>query len=415
MKFERRWLMRGVTALLTAAFTVCAAGCQTAGKEGQGKQHNEQNSQQTEQTISTEASSQTQGLKYSHSMELEYAKEFLVDYYEGGYALITISDGTHFLVVPKDMEVPRELIVPDKESGEEIPVTVLKQPISNIYLEATPAMNLFDALDGISAISMTGTKAEGWYIENAKKAVEDGRIVYVGKYDEPDYELIMTKNCELAVESAMISYAPEVKEKLEELGIPVLVDCSSQEEHPLGRGEWIKLYGVLLGKEEAADKLFEEQTAYLKTVESQEKCGKTAAFFYINSKGMAVTRKSGDYIAKMIELAGGTYLFGGDASQNEGSSTLTLEMETFYANIKDADFIIYNSSIAGEINSIEELVVKNPLLADCKAVQNQNVWCTNKNLYQETLHLGVMIDNLHTIFADEENTVTELDFLTKLQ
>ena len=74
---------------------------------------------------------------------------------------------------------------------------------------------------------MTGTKAEGWYIENAKKAVEDGRIVYVGKYDEPDYELIMTKNCELAVESAMISYAPEVKEKLEELGIPVLVNGKS--------------------------------------------------------------------------------------------------------------------------------------------------------------------------------------------
>lgn len=409
MKFERKWFMRGAAALLTAVFTVCAAGCQTADKEANGS------GTQAEQNGFTETAAQNEGLKYTHSMELEYAKEFSVDYYEGGYALITISDGAHFLVVPEGKEAPPDLKVPDKENGQEISVTVLKQPLSNIYLEATPAMNLFDALDGISAISMTGTKAESWYIENAKKAVEDGRIVYVGKYDEPDYELIMTKNCELAVESAMISYAPEVKEKLEELGIPVLVDCSSQEEHPLGRGEWIKLYGVLLGKEETADKLFAEQTAYLKTVESQEKCGKTAAFFYINSKGMAVTRKSGDYIAKMIELAGGTYLFGGDASQNEGSSTLTLEMETFYANIKDADFIIYNSSIAGEISSIEELVAKNPLLADCKAVQNKNVWCTNKNLYQETLHLGVMIDNLHTIFADEENTVTKLEFLTKLQ
>lgn len=355
-----------------------------------------------------------EGLNYTHSMKLEYARGFSVDYYEGGYALITISDNSHFLVVPQNQEVPKNVKITDDENRM-WELVILKQPVNNVYLAATSAMNLFDAMNSISAIKLTSTDKDGWYIESAQNAVQQGDIRFVGKYSEPDYEMILAAGCELAIESNMISHAPQVKEKLEEIGVPVLVDMSSYEDHPLGRSEWIKLYGVLLGKEDEAEQLFAEQAAYLKTVESSEKTEKTAAFFYINSNGSVVTRKKGDYIAKMIELAGGTYLFGGDEEKDESSSTLTLEMETFYAVVKDADYIIYNSSIAGEVGSIEELVAKNPLLSDCKAVQNKNVWCTNKSLYQETLHLGVMIDNLHTIFADEENEVKNLDFLYKLQ
>lgn len=39
-------------------------------------------------------------LTYDHRMQLDYAKEFAVDYYNDGLALITISDGSRFLVVP---------------------------------------------------------------------------------------------------------------------------------------------------------------------------------------------------------------------------------------------------------------------------------------------------------------------------
>ncbi|MCM1467539.1 MAG: ABC transporter substrate-binding protein [Alistipes sp.] len=377
----------------------------------------EKKADRTEEQSGEERTGETfhvEGLVYDHSMELEYAKGFCVDYYEGGFALITISDSAHFLVVPENGNVPETMKITDDE-GREREVVVLRQPVTDIYLAATSAMNLFDALESISAVSLTSTDKDGWYIGAAKEALENGSIRFVGKYSEPDYEVILAEGCELAVESNMISHAPQVKEKLEEIGVPVLVDMSSYEEHPLGRSEWIKLYGVLFGKEEQARQLFAEQVSYLRTVESGEKTGKTAAFFYINSNGSVVTRKKGDYIAKMIELAGGTYLFGGDGEKDDGSSTLTLEMETFYAVVRDADYIIYNSSIAGELGSIEELVAKNPLLADCKAVRNKNMWCTTKSLYQETLHLGVMIDNLHTVFTGDTNEITDLDFLYKLR
>lgn len=340
------------------------------------------------------------------SMELAYAENFGVDYYPGGYALITIADGSRYLVVPEGREPPAEI-------GET--VTVLKRPIHNIYLVATASMCLFDALDSLDSIRLSGTKSQDWYIPNARAAMEAGDILYAGKYSAPDYELIMSNSCQLAVESSMINHAPEVKEKLEELGIPVLVDQSSFEPHPLGRTEWIKLYGVLLGKEDAAEKLFSQQTAYLNSVAGQENTGKSVAFFYISSAGYAVARKTGDYVTKMIELAGGNYIFQDLGDPETATSTVNLEMEKFYATAKDADYIIYNSTIGGEVSSLDELIAKNSLLADFKAVQNGNVWCTEKNLFQETTQLGLMIADIRRMLTETGTGLTKLNFMYKLQ
>ena len=217
-------------------------------------------------------------------------------------------------------------------------------------------MDLFCALDGLDSISLSGTNADGWYVDKAKKAMEDGDIAFAGKYSAPDYELILSKNCDLAIESTMIYHQPEVQEKLEKFGIPVLVEHSSYESHPLGRTEWIKLYGVLLGKEDQAQKLFQEQVDKLKSVEDSENTGKTVAFFYINSMGAANVRKSNDYVSKMIELAGGEYIFHDPAEDDNALSTMNMQKEEYYAKAKDADYIIYNSTIDGELSTIDELL-----------------------------------------------------------
>jgi iron complex transport system substrate-binding protein len=276
-------------------------------------------------------------------------------------------------------------------------------------------MCLFDALESLGRIRFSGTKADGWYVENARAEMEAGNMLYAGKYSTPDYELIVSEGCGLAIESTMLNHAPEVKEKLEELGVPVLIEQSSFESHPLGRTEWIKLYAVMLGKEALAEKLFDAQAAYMDEVTAQGDTGKTVAFFYINSSGLVVARKSGDYVTKMIELAGGDYVFKNLGDPETATSTVSLEMEQFYATAKDADFIIYNSTIDGEISSLEELIAKSSLLADFKAVRNGDVWCTGQNLFQETTQLGLMISNIHQMLTDASGKLTRLDYIYKLQ
>lgn len=347
------------------------------------------------------------GLTYSHRMELEYAQQFTVDYYEDDYALITIAeDAQRFLVVPEGRSVPENL-----SEG----IAVLQQPLENIYLVATSAMDLFRAIDGIGSIRLSGTDVDGWYIEEAKAAMESGDMLYAGKYNAPDYERILANKCDLAVESTMIYHTPEVKEKLESFGIPVLAERSSYESHPLGRTEWMKLYAVLLDKEEEAQRFFEAQQEALEEVLGQENTGKTVAFFYVSSNGYVNVRKSGDYVPKMIELAGGEYIFSDLGDEENALSSMNMQMEDFYAGAKDADYLIYNSSIDAELHSLDELLDKNPLLADFKAVKEGNVWCTQKNLFQETTGLPALITDMHRMLICEDPSLKELTYMNRLE
>ena len=346
------------------------------------------------------------GWEPERSMELQFATQFSVDYYQDGYKLISLADGTRFLVIPEGSECPK---------GIAKDIVQLYQPVENIYLAATASMCLFDALDCMDVIRLSGTKEDGWHIENARLAMQEGRILYAGKYSEPDYEMMLDHRCPLAIESLMIGHASEVKDKLEELGIAVFIDQSSMEPHPLGRTEWIKLYGALLNKEETAEALFEEQVKYLNEATGTEGSGKTVAFFHISSSGYVVARKSGDYVTKMLELAGGNYVFDNLGDPETRTSTVTIEMEKFFATAKDADYIIYNSTIGGEIKTIDELLAKNELLAEFKAVQNGNVWCTSENMYQETTQLGQMIQSFQKVFSGEADELDELPYLYRLQ
>lgn len=340
------------------------------------------------------------------SLNLLYANQFSVDYYEGGYAMIAVKDTGRYFVVPEGKTAPQGL--PED-------VTVIQKPLKNIYLVATSSMDLFRSLDGVEQITLSGTDASGWYIEEARQAMESGQMFYAGKYNAPDYELILSKECDLAVESTMIYHSPEVKEQLEKLGIPVLVERSSYESHPLGRMEWLKLYGVLLGKEELAQSCFEQQMKQLEDVMGQPATGKTVAFFYISPNGYVNVRKSGDYVAKMIELAGGSYVPGQLTENDNALSTMNMQMEAFYAAAKDADYIIYNSTIDGELSSVEQLLSKSSLLADFKAVKEGNVWCTGKNLFQETMGLGEMILDIHRMLTVENPDPAEMTYLHPLQ
>ena len=348
------------------------------------------------------ASAGTVELVFDHAYPLDYARQFTADCYEGGYTMLTIPDsGAQFLVVPENAAVPEDL-----PEG----VSVLQQPVQNIYLVSTAVMDLFIHLDGLDSIALSGTKAEGWYLDEARAAMEAGRIAYAGKYSAPDYEQILTAGCSLAIENTMIYHTPEVKEQLERFGIPVLVERSSYENGPLARMEWIKLYGILLGKEELAEQVFSQQVERISPLLDQTPAGKSCAFFSITANNLANVRKGGDYVAQMISIAGGSYVFAGLTDSGNNLSTMNLPLEDFYAGAKDADVLIYNSTIEGVVSTTEELTAKCPLLADFKAVQSGSVWCTTQSFFQQSMELADFILDLHRVFT--EDAPSGLQYLT---
>ena len=365
----------------------------------------------------------------------DYAEGFAICRYEGGYTLLYVPGGESCLVLPEEEfreageagnngEVSEEPEVPDG-------ITVLRKPLSGVCMAASSVMSLYRALGAVDQVGFSATMADSWYVEEAKEAMLSGDILFAGKYSAPDYEMLLSRGCDLVIESTMIYHHPEVKEKLESLGIPVFVDQSSYEKNPLGRAEWIKVYGVLTGKEAEAEAFFDGQVRMVQEVQSaavQESPegsetaetdaasggeGRNTAFFYINTSGQAVVRTGDDYIAEMIRMAGGEYVLSDlhNPNPDSRSGSVSLTMEEFYAAAKDADYLIYNTNIDSSVGSLSDILAKNSLLGEFRAVKEGRVYLTDRYFYQATDILGEMIVDLHRMYGGEE----EMTFLRKLR
>lgn len=352
------------------------------------------------------------GLTYLHTIELEYAKEFKVDYFEEGYKLITIHDDELYLLEPEN--IGDECRIKDEQINNSN-ITLIKQPLTNTYMVASAAVDMLVSLDALDSIRFSALDENGWYIESVKEKIHSKEILYAGKYSTPDYELILSEGCGLAIENTMIYHSPEIKEELESFNIPVMVDYSSYEKSPMGRMEWIKLYGVLVDKEELAVSIFNQKVAAINEMQmtiDENRTDNTVAFFYISSNGTVSVRKTSDYVPKMIELAGGKYIFDelGEDEEN-ASSSVNLQMEDFYAKVKNADYIIYNSTIEGQLESLEDFIALNPILENFKAVQENKVYCTTSNLYQSSMELGEVILDINAMLNGSE----DMNFIYKLE
>lgn len=322
---------------------------------------------------------------------LSHATQFSLDAYESGYRLATLASGERLLIVPEGATVPERL--PED-------IAVIRRPLENVYLASTGMICLVDAIGALDAIGVSSVRAEDSPVPAFAERLESGEISYGGIYRAPDYELITATGCPLAIENTNIDHVPEVRAKLEELGVTVLMEQSSREDEMLGRLEWIRLMGAVFGREDEAAAVFDDVAAGVEAASQGGPTGKTVAFFYINEDGAAVTRRAGDYFCQMIEAAGGEYVsFAEEGATDSSPTTVTVEMERFYEGARDADVIIYNGTIDDGVTSLEALSEKNRLIADFKAVREGNVWTCGANLYQQMTSMADIIEDFRAAFS----------------
>ena len=397
MKRTKRSIILLLIFCMIMCFSLSACG------SGSGSAEPAADQESSESEAVTEAP-EIKGLTFESELERDYATEFNVYRYEGGYKYFHIVDGDDFFLVPEGGEVPE---------GLDESVTVLQAPVENIYLAATAQMALFLSMGAEDSIRMTSLKPDGWTFDEPKQLMEEGKILYAGKYSEPDYEMLLDEECGLAIESTMIYHTPEVQEMIEDLGIPVLVDMSSFESNPLGRMEWIKFFAEFVGKEDEAKAFFDEQKAKVEALNDFPNTEKTVAFFYISTDGKAVVRSADDYIPAMIDMAGARYIFK-DVTDEAGKSTIPMTIEAFYDIAQDADYIVYNASIDSSVKTLDDLLAKDPIMSELKAVKEGNCWSSGGSMYQRTDIAGDMIMDFHTLFTSDDPE-GQLQYITKLE
>ena len=336
-------------------------------------------------------------------MPLQFAKNFTIEMFKGGYRLISAGTGGYkYLVVPEGMKVPEGL-----EEG----TYVLQMPINRVYMASTGMMSLVDAIGANDRGPLVGTDKSGWYLPNVVAAMDAGTIAFGGKYSEPDFELMVANDIQLHINTTMIDSKPEVLEKFEELKIPSLVEDSSKEGHPLARVEWVKLFGVLFGMEDEANAYFDSQVKMVEAATSPS-LGKTVAMGYVASDGeKCYARNGGDYYAQMLGMAGGDYVCADMEPTKAGNSNMTFE--EWYNKFKDADYFFY-MNFAAKFNSIQEMIEFNPLFADFKAVKEGRVWVTSKDFTQSTAAIAGILQDMNTILKSDDPQNVTTDHLIKI-
>lgn len=327
------------------------------------------------------------------SLPVYFSDSFRIEYLDNGCKIVTDGESLRLLLVPEGKEAPKG-IKADKTVS--IP---LKRVMAASSTQVGPLLKLgvFDSLKAVT------TSAEKWITPVAKKAVTQGTVKYVGGegMGQPDYEQVKAINPDMVFVYTGSYGQQSIIEKLNEMGIHFAVNNEYLESHYLGRMEWIKFMGAFYDKELKAEKILNDAVKEIDMVTAKVSGLKEPKVAWgSSSKGTVYVPNAGSYVAKWIDMAGGDYVF-----KNVGvgaSSSSKISMEDFYAKAKDADILIYSSTINYlQTPTIEGIVKDNPLFANIKAVKNGNVWVYSADWWETIPETDHFVKGIAAVFHPE--------------
>lgn len=404
MKRSLALVLLAVLAMSTLLFAAC------------DRKENEQ------QGITVEYSQLTSTGKEENTFAELFSIEHLKDENEKAYSKIEVFDkekklDTSWLLLPEGV---------DKVSGAPAGVNIMTfRDRQNIMVSSASTMALINAMDALSKVPMT-TADTTWRIQEIKDAIDKGTVKEVGKYSKPDYEQIISigaeKHVTFAVFSTMLDSVPDVYDQLTKTcNLRIMRDQSSYESHPLGRTEWIKIYGEIFDMRDKSDAVFNGQVEILNETTSKinvpEAERKTVLIFYTTStKDTFYVRNAADYVTELVNLGGGKQVAEIGAGKS-GNTKMT--QESFIQECSQADYVLYNwtSGASGvKDESLQGLIDARlgDWFKDFKAYKEGNVWRTSNDFYQKMDKMGEMVADIYKMLYGE-NVSDTLTYVNRLK
>jgi len=204
--------------------------------------------------------------------------------------------------------LPREMMLPDSLRGR----TVIRVPIDRVVCMSTTHLAMLKALDATeTVVGISGTDLV--YDPEIRRAIESGVIPDVGYENNLDKELIVSLSPDLLLAYGVSPASAEYLRKLAEMGVTVMFDADYLEEHPLARCEWLRVFGLLTGKTEMADSIIGAVSrSYTELADSLKRMITYRPLVLLGAPWEDVwyVPPSNSFAARLVEDAGGSYLFG---------------------------------------------------------------------------------------------------------
>lgn len=296
-------------------------------------------------------------LKYAAGFKVTYTGK--VKWVDVNYPYQGATSGYQYLLVPKGDSIPAH----DKDTQ------VIIIPIESIVCTSTTHIPLLDYLDETN--KLTGFPTTDYISsEKMRKRIDRGDVVDLGIDKGMNLEKLFVLQPSLVMGYAMSGDLGQLK-KIQEMGIPVIINAEYLEKHPLGRAEWIKFVALFFNKEKTADSVFQEiENEYKKTAELAQQTSVKPAVMSGVVYGDAWFMPGGqNYAARLLKDAGCRYLWADDTSHG----FLELSFESVYEKATEADLWIG----VGSFLSLKEMKDAEQRYSNFKPFQQKQVFTYN--------------------------------------
>jgi iron complex transport system substrate-binding protein len=330
--------------------------------------------------------------------------------YAESLSIQQLAEGTRVVITDPDNRNQWKFILhptqPIHKNNDEV---WIKTPIQSIIALSGTDIGMLSKLDGVSLIKGV---ANSKYIfsKELKKFVKLGKVSSFGGDESVSFEKIVQCKSSVLTYSCFGKEFPHT-DQLQQAGTICIPVFDWKEVHPLGKAEWIKLYGCLTGKTEQAESYFESiETDYQRLVKLSNNYSKKPSVLSGNMTGDIWFCPAGEsYFAKLIRDAGANYKY----QSTKGTGSLSLSLEKITSENKEAAFWI-NPGIA----KITDLISSNPKASFFSAYKKRSIYCysANMNKYWELAAIEpnhVLSDLIH-IFHPDLKTKHPLYFYAQL-
>jgi iron complex transport system substrate-binding protein len=230
--------------------------------------------------------------------------------------------------------------------------------MSATHTAMVSALGAENTITGISGTSFI-------YSQSIRRRIEQGGIKDVGYESSLNNELILFMKPDLVMIYGIGSESAGYMGKIMETGIRVLINADYLETHPLGKAEWIKLFGALYCRDNLADSIFRKEEAdyeAVKKIVSSGVSARPAVLLGMPYRDTWYISPGNSYISRLISDAGGNYLW----SDTESMISMPFGIEGVYRKAMKADFWL-NTGTAG---SKEEIIAVDHRLGDLPCFRN---------------------------------------------
>ncbi len=317
-------------------------------------------------------------------LKLQFATHFNIEYIGMGCKIVTDGMGHRFFLVPRDQKI-------NLNGYNNIPI--IRTPIKKVATRWSTIPGFLTALDVLESLIGVTTRNEEWCALAVKKMIDQGIVVNLGNPGAIDYEKLSVLDPDAFFTSPWVQTA-----KMMELKIPVISITEYQEQHPLGRMEWIKFFAAFYNKEKEADLFFEKAVKHIHKLSKKLKKSKKQPkilWGFIRTSGMVYAPGKNSYVSKMISLLQGI------SPLNESCliQNMPVSLELFYQQGKNTEIYIYPASLYQEgIKTINQLVATTPIIKNFKSIKKGNVWCLQPWYWESVHRTDQIMEDLAAIF-----------------